>query len=410
MLEYLLYSKKERTILPLTDDPSSNLLQKQKTKISHLISKIKKQNIKETLKVFYTNSKGFVREVLSKPTHYIMHVTVIGLSFFVSISTVYGSGSLDVNSSIVPELEKVSNKTVNSTVNPKTLATVAEITDAPVEIKEDVLRNNLPSLTSSFSFAGSNTIEKSVSFSVQEKGRDKVINYAVADGDTLWSVAKNFDITTNTIKWANNLPDENSIKPGQIIQILPISGTLHKVAGADDLVKVAVKYNASVSQIVEENGLLDETLKEGQILIIPGGSVWEPPKIQPKPQPQAPQRLASKNTQKFSSGKTVGYGRGGNKFAAGYCTSYVASRRNIPWRGNAGAWLGNARAMGYATGREPRAGAIIVTNESPVGHVGIVEAVHGGSVTISEMNYVGRGIVSRRTISSGSGAIRGFIY
>jgi len=230
-------------------------LLKPKTKISQIISKLKRKNLKyfkESLKIFYTNSKGFVREILSKPTHYIMHVTVIGLSFFVSISTVYGSSIIDTNSSVVPELEKVSNKVVNLKVNPKTLATVAEMTDAPVEIKEDVLKNELPSLTSSFSFAENNSVEKPVSFSTQEKTREKVMPYTVADGDTLWSVAKKFDVTTNTIKWTNNLPDENSIKPGQTLQILPISGTLHKVAPSDDLNKVAAKYSASVPQIIEE--------------------------------------------------------------------------------------------------------------------------------------------------------------
>ena len=340
-----------------------------------------------------------------------MHVTVIGLSFFVSISTVYGNSIIDTNSSVVPGLEKVSNKVVNLKVNPKTLATVAEMTDAPVEIKEDVLKNELPSLTSSFSFAENNSVEKPVSFSTQEKTREKVMPYTVADGDTLWSVAKKFDVTTNTIKWTNNLPDENSIKPGQTLQILPISGTLHKVAPSDDLNKVAAKYSASVPQIIEENGLIDENLQEGQILIIPGGSVWEPPKPEPKPQPQAPQRYASNNNSKSkSSGRSVTWGGSGNKFPGGYCTTYVASRRNIPWRGNAGAWLRNARAMGFATGSTPRAGAIIVTTESPVGHVGIIEAVNGGSITISEMNYAGRGRISSRTISAGSGFIRGYIY
>jgi len=286
---------------------------------------IKKQNIKyiiEFLREFYTNSKGFIREILSKPTHYIMHVTVIGLSLFVSISTVYGYSSFDNRSSVVPQLERVSSKAVNSTVNPKTIAQVAEITNAPIEVKEDILENNLPSLTSSLSFSESNSIEKPITFSTQEREREKIINYTVADGDTLWTVAKKFDITTNTIKWANSLADENSIKPGQNLQILPISGTLHKVAPGDDLNKIATKYNASVPQIVEENGLLDETLKDGQVLIIPGGKVWEAPKPEPKPSPQTTtSRYASKNSKPSSrGGKTVGFGGGGNKFPYGYCT------------------------------------------------------------------------------------------
>ncbi len=104
---------------------------------------------------------------------------------------------------------------------------------------------------------------------------------------------------------------------------------------------------------------------------------------------------------------------GRNHFAYGYCTYYVASRRNIPWFGNAGTWLSGARAAGFATGNVPQVGAIIVTSESRFGHVGIVEAVNNdGTITISEMNYSGFAKITSRTISISYsyGAIKGYIY
>lgn len=100
----------------------------------------------------------------------------------------------------------------------------------------------------------------------------------------------------------------------------------------------------------------------------------------------------------------------GNHFAYGYCTYYVASRRQIPWFGNAGTWLAGAIKYGFASGRVPKVGAIIVTSESRWGHVGIVEAVDGGQITISEMNYRGWAKVTTRTISAAYGAIKGYIY
>ncbi len=102
---------------------------------------------------------------------------------------------------------------------------------------------------------------------------------------------------------------------------------------------------------------------------------------------------------------------GRNHFAYGYCTFYVASRRNIPWFGNAGTWLSGARAAGFATGNVPQVGAIIVTSESRVGHVGLVEAVNGdGTITISEMNYSGFARITSRTISVSYSVIKGYIY
>ena len=100
-----------------------------------------------------------------------------------------------------------------------------------------------------------------------------------------------------------------------------------------------------------------------------------------------------------------------NHFAYGYCTYYVASRRTIPWFGNAGTWLTGARAAGFATGEAPQVGAIIVTSESRFGHVGLVEAVNNdGTITISEMNYSGFGRITSRTIPVSYSAIKGYIY
>ena len=100
-----------------------------------------------------------------------------------------------------------------------------------------------------------------------------------------------------------------------------------------------------------------------------------------------------------------------NHFAYGYCTWYVANRRYVPWMGDAGQWWPNARPYGYAEGQTPRAGAIMVTSESSVGHVAYVERVNSdGSWLVSEMNYAGWNQVSQRTLRPGFGYLIGFIY
>lgn len=102
----------------------------------------------------------------------------------------------------------------------------------------------------------------------------------------------------------------------------------------------------------------------------------------------------------------------GNTYAGGYCTWWAKSKRpDLPNQlGNAGRWLSNARNLGLATGSTPQAGSIVVTSESSLGHVGYVEAVNGDEITVSDMNMIGRGKISRRTMSAGSGVIKGFIY
>jgi len=109
---------------------------------------------------------------------------------------------------------------------------------------------------------------------------------------------------------------------------------------------------------------------------------------------------------------------GGNHFAYGYCTWWVAHKRPIPWRGNAYQWWWNARSFGFAEGPTPRAGAVLVmgiSGSSPQGHVAYVESVNpDGSFLVSEMNWWGVpgggwNRVDYRTVKSMSG-ILGFIY
>ncbi len=59
----------------------------------------------------------------------------------------------------------------------------------------------------------------------------------------------------------------------------------------------------------------------------------------------------------------------------------------MPNWGNANTWDDNARAAGYAVNNSPAVGALAQTDAGPFGHVAVVEAVQGGSVVVSEMNY-----------------------
>jgi peptidoglycan hydrolase CwlO-like protein len=113
------------------------------------------------------------------------------------------------------------------------------------------------------------------------------------------------------------------------------------------------------------------------------------------------------------------HGSCGNHFAYGQCTYYVATRRCIPWFGNAWEWWHNAAVFGFAEGQTPRVGAIAVWGRrghgaSRVGHVALVEAVGPidgvpeGHFKVSEMNHDGWNRVNYRVVEND--AVVGFIY
>ena len=99
----------------------------------------------------------------------------------------------------------------------------------------------------------------------------QISKYVVRKGDSLGSIAKMYGVTTNTIVWANNITS-NSIKEGQSLIILPVSGTIHTVVKGDTLKSIAKKYKADAGEISQFNGLdSNASLAIGDNIIIPDG-------------------------------------------------------------------------------------------------------------------------------------------
>ncbi len=236
--------------------------------------------------------------------------------------------------------------------------------------------------------------------------------YEVQSGDTVGAIATKFHITVNTILWANEIDNVDSIMPGDKIFILPVAGLAYTVKKGDTIDSIADKYKADKSKIISFNDLpANGELKDGQEITIPDGQkeIIAPPVTAPI-LPSG--NIAARPYESFDSiGKKLSGNAGaGHSFPYGYCTWYVAQKKYVPWSGNAGTWLYHAKSMGYATGRAPRVGAIMVSSESWWGHVAIVESVKGGEFTVSEMNYKGFAKKSYRTVSTSSRVIKGFIY
>lgn len=121
---------------------------------------------------------------------------------------------------------------------------------------------------------------------VSDKVRDKVMEYTVQSGDTVSVIAEKFGISKDTIRWENNLASVNSIKPGQVLRIMPVTGVRHKVARGETIYSIAKKYNANPQAIVDFpfNTFSDNetfALAVGQDLIVPDGEkpnevLWSP--------------------------------------------------------------------------------------------------------------------------------------
>jgi LysM repeat protein len=247
-----------------------------------------------------------------------------------------------------------------------------------------------------------------------QEGADVAV-YEVKEGDTVSTIAEKFNITTNTILWANDIDNVNKIMPGDTIFILPVTGLKHVVKDGDSIKSIAKKYKADEEKIIAFNELpANGEIKVGEELVIPDGEIEQPKPVSTPGSLLERRDYYSSDIADSGSSRTPSIidknPKGGHSFPYGYCTWYVASKKYVPWGGNAGTWLYHAKAYGAKTGKTPKVGSIIVTSESWYGHVGIVEKVSDGNISISEMNYAGWAKVSRRTISSSSRVIKGYIY
>lgn len=232
--------------------------------------------------------------------------------------------------------------------------------------------------------AQTTVIAKPQAVATELKSNQDITSYTVVEGDTIASIAAKFGVTSESILWSNTLTG-NVVAVGTKLTIPPVTGIVYTVKDGDTPDTLSQKYRANRDQIIAFNDAEIAGLKAGQQIIIPNGQ-----------QPAASSRSAYGG---IGSGigsflPTYGY----NGYDRGFCTWYVANRRNeigkkLPSNlGDAWTWDDRAKAAGLHVDTSPAFGAAIVTKSTVrPGHVAFVEAVNAdGSVWISEMNSRGQ--------------------
>lgn len=107
-------------------------------------------------------------------------------------------------------------------------------------------------------------------------GTGQISVYIVREGDTIGKIAEMFGVSINTILWANDLTSR-TLKIGQELVILPISGVKHIVKSGDTLQSISKKYKADLEDILSYNSIpAGAKLAVGDTIIIPDGVVNSP--------------------------------------------------------------------------------------------------------------------------------------
>lgn len=105
-------------------------------------------------------------------------------------------------------------------------------------------------------------------------GKESSNDYVVSAGDTLWAIARKFNVSVDDIKALNNL-SSNNLSIGMTLKIPPYSNkqneetNVYVVKSGDSLWSIARMFNSTVDEIKSLNGLKSNVLRIGQRLVVP---------------------------------------------------------------------------------------------------------------------------------------------
>jgi LysM repeat protein len=116
-----------------------------------------------------------------------------------------------------------------------------------------------------------------IDYQEQPETRTEIIEHYVQPGETLSSLAEKYNISLETVLWANSLTKTSKLKTDQKLVILPVSGIVHYAKSGDTVSGLAQRYKGSSKEIISFNNFSDEAdIVIGDLIIIPDGLMPAP--------------------------------------------------------------------------------------------------------------------------------------
>ncbi len=113
---------------------------------------------------------------------------------------------------------------------------------------------------------------------IPERPRYEPIRRTVVRGDSVFAIAKEFNVTPETLLWANydSLNDDpHALRPGQVLNVPPVNGVFYQLKEGDTLQDVADKFKANVDDILNWPGnkfdLTNPQVQPGEWVMVPDG-------------------------------------------------------------------------------------------------------------------------------------------
>lgn len=221
---------------------------------------------------------------------------------------------------------------------------------------------------------------------IPSRPRIEVVQYTVLEGDSVFGISEKFGISPETVLWGNYsvlLDNPHSLKPGQVLSILPVNGTYHEWQQGEGLNGVAKYYGVTPEDIINypTNGLdatvigdfSNPNIPPGTMLIVPNGRrefvSWSAPLGVTRENPASARVLGAGACDPVSGG-AVGYGAfiwpSNKHYLSGFDYSPTTNHWGIDIAGNVGEGV-------YATD----AGVVVYAGWNDYGYGNMIMIDHG---------------------------------
>lgn len=237
-------------------------------------------SVKRQLAVVYRPAKN--RMMLLVANRYTVHTIIVSIVLIVGVMNLqtgvvraeeFGRDSIMYGLVAVDRPEIVQEFAVDYFETQPTSIHYREQTGVSQQSMEAVAVLGEQGVTTSSIF-GDGALVASPIEDVQISERTQVETYTIQSGDSLSSIASRYDLSINTLLWANNLSVSSVLKPGNTLTILPVDGVKHTVKSGDTLGAISNTYDVDQATILSFNGLdSSDVLSIGDELLIPGGEV-----------------------------------------------------------------------------------------------------------------------------------------
>ena len=99
----------------------------------------------------------------------------------------------------------------------------------------------------------------------------RVVLYEIKEGESLWDIHKKTGLSMDTLISMNNQKNIHILQPGQVVHIPNKDGIAYKIQEGETLESIAEEFNVDKADILDVNDLDESSIEEGMDVFIPNG-------------------------------------------------------------------------------------------------------------------------------------------